>query len=634
MNDKNKTDSLGLHRDITRRDFINGVLVGSAALALPFSELLAESEYTPEKVPGYYPPGLTGLRNDATIFSAAHGKAWSGISWNNPEVLDEEYDVVVVGAGASGLAAAIRYQQIHGKKSRILILDNHDDFGGHARRNEFEVDGRTYLHPGGSVRLATERINPTTAKFLKNLGIDVEGHREAQAADPRNRAYDLDSAVYFSKKQFGEDKTIVGDILPYNRLDAEGNYELLKHIDDMPLAAVDKESLRAYLSAKKDILSDLNDNDKTQKLKSISYAQFMTDMAGLSVEAGRVLFTYTKPISSYDADDMPAYVGMLYGLPGFNLLGDFGEKQMASHEYHGDPNIYFPDGNGSVSRLFVKKLTPKVSKGKGTIEAVIDQRFDYSKLDDSRSKVKIRLNSTVVSVKNNQSGVDIVYVRGGKPFKVSAKHTVLACYNMMIPYLCPEIPEAQKRALSYNVKIPYLAVNVLLRTGKPVLELGAASFHCPEEFFGEVLACGRDFGAHKQSLNESDPVALYLIDNVLDGTKNQHIKERYRLGRRRMLTMSFEDLEAKIREQLAGMFATTSFDVNTDIIGITVNRWGHGYSYSYNSLFDPKFEKGAAPHQIARAKFGNIAIANSDAGVAAALEVAIEQGIRAADELS
>ncbi len=228
-----RAEALGLYGNITRRDFINGVAASAAATALPMGVLLAQPAYAPEQSADYYPPGLTGLRNDESIFASAHGKAWSGQSWNNPENLGEHYDLVVVGAGASGLAAAWHYRQLHGADSRILILDNHDDFGGHARRNEFQADGRTFLHPGGSVRLATERVDADMAKFLRQLGIDVEAHRQNQAADARNRSLDLRSGIYFSKKDFGADKTIVGDFLPLNRLDAEGNYELLKHVDEI-----------------------------------------------------------------------------------------------------------------------------------------------------------------------------------------------------------------------------------------------------------------------------------------------------------------------------------------------------------------------------------------------------------------
>jgi spermidine dehydrogenase len=62
------------------------------------------------------------------------GKTWDDVS---PEAdTDEVYDLIVVGGGISGLAAAYFYRKTAGPRVRILVLDNHDDFGGHAKRNE------------------------------------------------------------------------------------------------------------------------------------------------------------------------------------------------------------------------------------------------------------------------------------------------------------------------------------------------------------------------------------------------------------------------------------------------------------------------------------------------------------------
>src|SRR5262249_61300692 len=63
--------------------------------------------------------------------------------------VEERYDLVVVGAGISGLAAAAFYRRAAGPSARILVLDNHDDFGGHAKRNEFALDGRLVIGYGG-----------------------------------------------------------------------------------------------------------------------------------------------------------------------------------------------------------------------------------------------------------------------------------------------------------------------------------------------------------------------------------------------------------------------------------------------------------------------------------------------------
>jgi spermidine dehydrogenase len=64
-----------------------------------------------------------------------------------------------------------------------------------------------------------------------------------------------------------------------------------------------------------------------------------------------------------------------------------------------------------------------------------------------------------------------------------------------------------------------------------------------------------------------------------------------------------------------------------------VNRWPHGYAYEYNSLYDPDWAPGQAPHEIGRRRFGRIAIANSDSGAGAYTNVAIDQAHRAVQDL-
>ena len=62
----------------------------------------------------------------------------------------EHYDLVIVGGGLSGLAAAHFCRKKAGKGARVLILDKHDDFGGHAKRNEFRLGGRLLLTDSGA----------------------------------------------------------------------------------------------------------------------------------------------------------------------------------------------------------------------------------------------------------------------------------------------------------------------------------------------------------------------------------------------------------------------------------------------------------------------------------------------------
>jgi spermidine dehydrogenase len=123
-----------------------------------------------------YPPKLTGMRdNHPGSFEAAHALAWRGTKPTRYRKLTEHYDLVIVGAGLSGLAAARFYQKHMGASARILLLDNHDDFGGHAKRNEFHESGRMLLGVGGSVNLESPEDYSEVAKgLLDELGIDFE----------------------------------------------------------------------------------------------------------------------------------------------------------------------------------------------------------------------------------------------------------------------------------------------------------------------------------------------------------------------------------------------------------------------------------------------------------------------------
>ena len=99
-----------------------------------------------------------------------------------------------------------------------------------------------------------------------------------------------------------------------------------------------------------------------------------------------------------------------------------------------------------------------------------------------------------------------------------------------------------------------------------------------------------------------------------------------------MLTESFESIELAARQQATHMLGKTGFDARRDILGLTVNRWAHGYAYTYDTLADPDLPEADRPHVRGRRMFGRIAIANADAGAAAFVNVAIDQAERAIQE--
>ena len=217
--DQREAAALGLSRRISRRDFINGVAVAVGAGGAAVRSRAAGAQpvntplFAPESSPDYYPPALTGLRGSHPgAFEAAHAaRDGDYATWPRPDVEDRDvHDLIIVGGGLSGLAAAYFYRQIFGPESRILILDNHDDFGGHAKRNEFSHEGRVFIGYGGTMSIETPFPYSYVARsLLRELGIEVERERELTDFDLYRR-HGLGFGMFFASESFAEDRLVAG----------------------------------------------------------------------------------------------------------------------------------------------------------------------------------------------------------------------------------------------------------------------------------------------------------------------------------------------------------------------------------------------------------------------------------------
>ena len=629
---------LGLFRSITRRDNLHGM--GSAsvgALASPRPGFAGKDEAGPASGADDYPPARTGMRgNHPGSLEVTHERTWNDRQWRDPRTLDESYDLVVVGGGISGLAAAYYYRRATGENARILILDNHDDFGGHAKRNEFRHSGRTHVALGGSVFLEYPSYSEVARDLLRDLGVNIETLLEKQDRNFIYAPLALKSGVYFDASTYGRDVTITGDVLPLARTGADGVPVLAHHVEAMPLSASARRELTRFLTERTDYLSDIPDAEKPVVLRKISYQDFLIKHVGLSEEAAQIFHRFPQPYYGLGTDAQPAYDGLMFGMPGLRGLGQWGsalEEQLGDFSI-GMTGALFADGNASVARLLTRALVPEVAAG-STMQDVITAQFDYARLDRPESTVRIRLSSTAVHVDPlpGDEGSDVTYVRGGNAYRVRTRNCVLACYNTMIPSLCPGLPEEQKQALQYGQKSPVVASNVLLREGAVLERVGASSFYSPGRLHGIVYAHGRTLGRYESGWNPAEPVAVQLLGALAPGTAGLTEREQYIEGRQLLLDMSFQDFEREIRTHLGGMFGEAGFDAARDILAITVNRWPYGYAYERNSLFDPDWPEGQAPNEIGRRRFGRISIANSDAGYHPYVDGAIDQAHRAVQEL-
>jgi spermidine dehydrogenase len=610
----------GMHRSISRRDFIHRA--GIAAVGLP----LALSSCRSGSVERYYPPTRTGLRGSHPgSFEVAHALALEGRDFGTGMDLGEQYDLVVVGGGISGLAAAYYYRRIRGPESRILILENHDDFGGHAKRNEFHQGGKMRLAWGGVFNLEYPLFSETVNELLAELGVDIARLLEQSGFNYGDDGR-LGPATYFDAETYGRDVLIPGFALRHG-----DPSKVLEQLDLVPLSAESRESLKRFYSTRTDVLAGRSPEERARFLRDISYTDFLRQHGGLTDEAADIFVKTTHGYWGVGADSLSVAECEGAGLPMAHLLG--GELEKPSGSVGGETAM-FPDGNASIARLLVRGLVPGAASG-SDMDDIVTAAFDYSSLDRAGSPARLRLNSTVVNVVERDSTVYVTYVRDGHALRVRAGHAVLACYHSIVPYLCPQLPEAQKQALHYQVKRPLLLTNVLLRSSNATDELGVSGAYCPGRLHGATwLVKGVHAGSYRHEWNDPGPVVMQFWGSVDPQMRGLDVRAQHRASRELLLAMSFEDFEREARIVLDGMLGPAGFDVADDILAITVNRWPHGYAYDYLDLWDPEWPPGEAPHQIARQRFGRIAFANADAGANAYTHVAIDEAWRAVNELT
>jgi spermidine dehydrogenase len=224
-------------------------------------------------------------------------------------------------------------------------------------------------------------------------------------------------------------------------------------------------------------------------------------------------------------------------------------------------------------------------------------------------------------------------MRGGKLQTVQGKACVMACYNGMIPYLCPELPDKQKEALAYLVKKPLVYTHVAIRNWTSFHKLGVHQINAPGGYHSYVaLDFPVSIGEYKFPRRPEEPMVLFMLRTPCKPGLPE--RDQYRAGRAELMRTPFSTFERNIRDQLSRMLGDGGFDAARDIEGITVNRWAHGYAYEHNSLSDPGWAEGEQPWVVGRKPFGRIAIANSDAAASAYTDAAIDQAYRAVQELT
>lgn len=606
-NNRSERKSLGMDQRISRRDFLNSTLLASGGLLMtpvtPLQLLGEEDNWS-----GYSGVGDYRKSNGNTfeVLTAGHRIREGEFDHLPGEVVEtgEMFDCVIVGGGISGLAAALFFLRGAGKNRKCLVLDNHQIFGGEAKRNEFVVDGHRLMAHQGSAVFFVQYPHSFLGRFYDSIGLKTPKLQYQKWAGPAKEMplsitpYDMVGSepvtygLYFGAK-FGR-KPGMWLVDPWG-----------KKLQGAPISEGARAELLKWRSSpqEQEKRPQYFGDEISRYLDSITLEEHMMRRFGISRETIR---TFLSPVEGG---------GSGLGPDALSAYADYAADMLHPLQSN-DTDQMFPGGNTEIARLMVKTLIPHSIGGDDSTEAVCRNNINFAALDQPDSPARIRLSSTAVWVKHDgeperSESVSILYTRAGKTYRVKARTAIMAGGGWTTKHVVRDLPQAQQEAYSQFHRSPCMMANVAVRNWRFLYNMGITGFRWFEGVgnYTEVRKTAL-VGADSPTISPDSPVVLPL--KVLYSYPGLPTADQGNKGRSEMLATSFSKYEWQIRQQFTDMFAHTGFDARRDIAGIILNRWGHAYLNPQPGFFFGRDGK-PAPSEVLRATpFARIAFANTD----------------------
>ncbi|MET8006093.1 NAD(P)-binding protein [Nonomuraea glycinis] len=580
-----RTRDPGKERTLSRRDFLDGIAMTAGLAAVGSRDGLTAFEAPttgPEMPHNAAPaPGAAGWHGDtAHALSVPHalrdGRFWE---YAGPAVpTGEHYDLVVVGAGTSGLTAAAEWLRA-APDARVLILDNHE-------------------------RLGERRRGPGHAPY---------------------------DSVMCDRETFPVETLV--------RYEPEGTAE--RWISRLPVAdRARADLLRLYRDAP-DWFPRLSAEEKQERLAGLTYSDFLLKVCGAHPDVERFCRTMSSAAWAYDTrafgaiDAWGSTHGRTHGHAHSRTHGD--ARPDARRDAHGSDHgpahgwargwDYPGFGGlgldaGKPSRFNAPSVQRDWRRRPGDPQDPMDPMdpvdplipgpagapvglLAAAALDRPGDPVRLRLSSPVVSVRDEgpPGGVSVGYFDGHEVRTVAAGAVILACWSMVVPYLIPDLPAEQRRALAAAVRLPTVEAVVRLRDRRAWQRVGVTRTRWTGAYWYATELAEEDRG----------PVTARLLAAPCRSELGP--AEGAAEGRRALFRTPYRFLEHSARDQLARLLGPGGFDPDRDIEGVEIRRWGHGHAAEYGRPWHAFYPDGPFPAEVASRRFGRIAIAGSDTAV-------------------